>query len=115
MDPDNNKGQLRQFKDFLQLYNTITEKCFSSCVDNLFTRDVSESEDSCIIHCVNKFANVNQRLMGTYVEIQTQLNTKRMAEYEENLKLQQEQQAAAAASAITEVETSQVTEVPAAI
>ena len=44
MDPDNNKGQLRQFKDFLQLYNTITEKCFSSCVDNLFTRDVSESE-----------------------------------------------------------------------
>lgn len=51
--------------------------------------------------------------MGTYVEIQTQLNTKRMAEYEETLKQQQEQQAAAAA--ITEVETSQVTEVPAAI
>lgn len=51
--------------------------------------------------------------MGTYVEIQTQLNTKRMAEYEETLKQQQEQQSAAAA--ITEVETSQVTEVPAAI
>lgn len=50
--------------------------------------------------------------MGTYVEIQTQLNVKRMAEYEETLKQQQEQ---AAAAAITEIETSQVTEVPAAI
>ena len=53
--------------------------------------------------------------MGTYVEIQTQLNTKRMAEYEDTLKQQQEQQAVAAAAALTEVETSQVTEVPAAI
>lgn len=51
--------------------------------------------------------------MGTYVEVQTQLNVKRMAEYEETLKQQQEQ--AAAAAAITEIETSQVTEVPAAI
>lgn len=39
MDP-----QIRQFKDFLQLYNTITERCFNSCVDNLLTRGVDPSE-----------------------------------------------------------------------
>ena len=53
--------------------------------------------------------------MGTYVEIQTQINTKRMAEYEETLKQQEQQAATAAAAALTEVETSQVTEVPAAV
>lgn len=58
--------------------------------------------------------------MGTYVEIQTQLNTKRMAEYEETLKQQQEQQAAAVALTevesvqVTELDTSQGTEVPVA-
>lgn len=41
MDLDN---QLRQFKDFLSLYNTITEKCFNSCVDGFFTRDVEKDE-----------------------------------------------------------------------
>lgn len=37
-------AQLRQFKDFLQLYNTITEKCFNSCVDSFFTRNVEDNE-----------------------------------------------------------------------
>lgn len=41
MDP-----QVRQFKDFLQLYNTITEKCFNSCVDNLLSRSVADNEVS---------------------------------------------------------------------
>jgi Tim10/DDP family zinc finger len=39
MDP-----QVRQFKDFLNLYNTITERCFNSCVDNLLSRRVEENE-----------------------------------------------------------------------
>lgn len=39
MDP-----QVRQFKDFLSLYNTITEKCFGSCVDNILSRNVEDNE-----------------------------------------------------------------------
>lgn len=39
MDP-----QVRQLKDFLQLYNVITDQCFGSCVDNLMTRRVASDE-----------------------------------------------------------------------
>lgn len=39
MDP-----QVRQFKDFLSLYNAITERCFNSCVDSLLTRKVEDNE-----------------------------------------------------------------------
>lgn len=40
-----------------------------------------------------KFSNVNQKVMGIYVEAQTAINAKRMAELELQLK-QQEAQAA---------------------
>lgn len=53
MDP-----QVRQFRDFLQLYNTITEKCFNVCVENMLSRRVENSEDVCVAHCVDKFAKV---------------------------------------------------------
>lgn len=85
MDP-----QVRQFKDFLQLYNTITEKCFNSCVDNLLSRNVENNEDSCVGYCVDKFAKVNQRIMGTYVEVQSKINNKRMQEYEVQMKQAEE-------------------------
>lgn len=114
MDP-----QYRQLKDFLQLYNVITEQCFSSCVDTMMTRKVEIDEvrkhenlfilitslnnenfifqNSCLLNCVDKFAKVNQRMMGTYVEVQSRINENRMREYEENLKkaeeLAQQQQA----------------------
>lgn len=88
MDP-----QVRQFKDFLQLYNSITERCFNSCVDNLFSRRVEQNENECVAVCVDKFAKVNQRMMTTYVEVQSAINEKRMKEYEAQLKESQAQAA----------------------
>lgn len=41
---------------------------------------------SCVEKCVDKFAKVNQRLMKTYVEVQSKINEKRMIEYENQLK-----------------------------
>lgn len=38
------QSQLRQFKDFLQLYNLITEHCFKHCISNNLTRSVEEDE-----------------------------------------------------------------------
>jgi hypothetical protein len=43
------------------------------------------------MNCVDKFAKVNQRMMGTYVEVQGRINDNRMKEYEANMKLQEEQ------------------------
>lgn len=38
------QSQLRQFKDFLQLYNIITEHCFKQCVNTVLTRSVEDDE-----------------------------------------------------------------------
>ncbi|KAG5671976.1 hypothetical protein PVAND_002140 [Polypedilum vanderplanki] len=84
-------SQLRQFKDFLSLYNTITEKCFNACVDGFFRRGVEDDENSCINHCVDKFANTNQLIMKTYVEVQGKINEKRMEDFNNQIKQQEEQ------------------------
>jgi len=51
-------------------------------------------------HCVDKFASVNQRLMGTYIEVQSSINEKRMADYEQQMK---EAELAAQAAAVVPV------------
>jgi hypothetical protein len=59
-------------------------------------------QENCINHCVNKFSNVNQKFLGTYVEIQQQINAKRQIEFEaqhEQQLLQQKAQETAAAAA----------------
>ncbi|KAM7362944.1 translocase of inner membrane 9b [Cochliomyia hominivorax] len=96
MDPN-----LRNLKDFLTLYNKVTELCFTRCVDNFNERDLAEHETTCVNRCVNKFAQFNQTMMQVYVEVQTNINVKRMQELESLQKEQQEQNSSniAAASA----------------
>ncbi|XP_034664025.1 mitochondrial import inner membrane translocase subunit Tim10B [Drosophila subobscura] len=86
MDPN-----LRNLKDFLTLYNKVTELCFSRCVDNLNQRELGGQEDSCVDRCVTKFARFNQSMMKVYVDVQTTINTKRMQEVEENARKLEQQ------------------------
>lgn len=89
-----------QLKDFLGLYNRVTELCFSSCVDNFNVRDLSPEEVRCAEKCVGKFTNTNQRLMQVYMDVQGKINERRYAEVEalqakqeaELLQQQQQQQ-----------------------
>ncbi|XP_055607642.1 mitochondrial import inner membrane translocase subunit Tim10B [Uranotaenia lowii] len=94
--------ELRNLKDFLGLYNKVTELCFTRCVENFFSRDLSGDEIRCTERCVGKFTNVNQRLMQVYVGVQSEINLRRMQEVEaEQAKLaaaQQEQQISLEAS-----------------
>ncbi|EDX02112.1 mitochondrial import inner membrane translocase subunit Tim10B [Drosophila teissieri] len=89
-------SNLRNLKDFLTLYNKVTELCFSRCVDNLSQRDLGGQEDVCVDRCVTKFARFNQNMMKVYVDVQTTINAKRMEEVEENARkaeqLQKEQE-----------------------
>ncbi|EDS35456.1 mitochondrial inner membrane protein translocase, 9kD-subunit [Culex quinquefasciatus] len=92
--------ELRNLKDFLGLYNRVTELCFSSCVDNFNVRDLSPEEVRCAENCVGKFTNTNQRLMQVYMDVQGKINERRYAEVEalqakqeaELLQQQQQQQ-----------------------
>lgn len=87
MDPN-----LRNLKDFLTLYNKVTELCFSRCVDNLNQRELGGQEDVCVDRCVTKFARFNQNMMKVYVDVQTTINAKRMEEVEENARKAEQQQ-----------------------
>ncbi|ALC49548.1 Tim9b, partial [Drosophila busckii] len=82
-----------QLKDFLTLYNKVTELCFGRCVDNLSQRELFEQEETCVDRCVTKFARFNQNMMKVYVDVQTKINAKRMEEAEDAAKkLEQQQQ-----------------------
>ncbi|XP_058462695.1 mitochondrial import inner membrane translocase subunit Tim10B [Malaya genurostris] len=100
--------ELRNLKDFLGLYNKVTELCFNSCVDNFFDRDLTKEEIHCTESCVGKFTNVNQRLMQVYVGVQSQINERRMVEFEaqqQKLIEQQQQQESQLASGAENTET----------
>ncbi|XP_013117134.1 mitochondrial import inner membrane translocase subunit Tim10B [Stomoxys calcitrans] len=96
MDPN-----LRNLKDFLTLYNKVTELCFSRCVDNFNERDLAKHEEACVSRCVNKFALFNQNMMKVYVEVQSEINQRRMQELEEGQKLIQQNQQQTDASTAT--------------
>nr|CAD7453547.1 unnamed protein product [Timema tahoe] len=82
---------LRNFKDFLQVYNIMSEVCFLRCVSTLSNRDISAEEAQCVSLCTDKYVNMNNKLMQVYMEVQPIIMNKRM---EEMSKLQESQQAA---------------------
>ncbi|XP_055902609.1 mitochondrial import inner membrane translocase subunit Tim10B [Eupeodes corollae] len=92
-------SQIRNFKDFLLLYNKVTELCFTSCVDNFFTRNIGINESECVDKCVTKFARFNQSMMSVYVEVQTDINFRRNQELEAATKQAAEAAAANASAA----------------
>ncbi|XP_077984121.1 uncharacterized protein LOC144438817 [Glandiceps talaboti] len=63
------KAAVRNFRDFLTVYNTFTEKCFNHCVSNLNYRILTPEEEICVDRCASKLVNVNHRLIGTYMEV----------------------------------------------
>ncbi|KAK3591778.1 hypothetical protein CHS0354_019550 [Potamilus streckersoni] len=79
----------RNMKDFLLLYNKLTEHCFNHCVANLFQRDLSKDEVDCVSVCANRYVNYNQRLMFNFVEMQTLKNELQAKELEKAALAQQ--------------------------
>ncbi|KAL3267104.1 hypothetical protein HHI36_011244 [Cryptolaemus montrouzieri] len=77
------ESNIRNFKDFLQLYNQMTETCFGKCVDNLNSRILNPNEKECIEDCASKFIKFNHKLMSTFVEVQSLIVNRRMKEVEE--------------------------------
>uniref|UniRef100_A0A0K0E0F9 Mitochondrial import inner membrane translocase subunit n=1 Tax=Strongyloides stercoralis TaxID=6248 RepID=A0A0K0E0F9_STRER len=61
---------MKTFKDFLMQYNMVSENCFSHCINDLTTRDVSEKEDKCSKNCLDKFLRMTQRLSTRFAEHQ---------------------------------------------
>lgn len=64
---------IRQFREFLEIYNKTTEKCFRQCVVDFNHRDVSPTEDKCINECTSKLVNTNHRILATFMEEQPRI------------------------------------------
>ncbi|XP_051161447.1 mitochondrial import inner membrane translocase subunit Tim9-like [Leptopilina boulardi] len=71
--------EIRNFRDFLLLYNQISETCFNHCTNTFLTREISPNEDVCVNNCAQKFVNTNHRVMEVYSEI-LPIFTKKMME-----------------------------------
>ncbi|KAH3842134.1 uncharacterized protein LOC127877286 [Dreissena polymorpha] len=61
----------RNMKDFLELYNKLTERCFLQCVVNFNNRSLSDYEYKCAEQCAGRYVKYNQRLMLTFVDKQS--------------------------------------------
>lgn len=64
-------SNLNHLKDILQTYNRVTELCFRRCASNFNYRNLTSDEQSCVDSCSGKFIVGNQKIMSTFVEIQS--------------------------------------------
>ncbi|KAK5974032.1 Mitochondrial import inner membrane translocase subunit Tim10B [Trichostrongylus colubriformis] len=63
-----NIQDIHQLREFLSVYNILTEKCFGSCVREYNTNNLTSAEDSCVSRCIDKQMRVNRRLMVVFAE-----------------------------------------------
>ncbi|XP_070577914.1 mitochondrial import inner membrane translocase subunit Tim9-like [Ptychodera flava] len=68
------QAEVKQFREFLLSYNRLSEMCFTDCVNDLTTRKVTDSEDSCAQNCMDKYLKMTQRISQRFQEYQVQQN-----------------------------------------
>eukprot|EP00075_Anas_platyrhynchos_P032610 XP_027321863.1 mitochondrial import inner membrane translocase subunit Tim10 B [Anas platyrhynchos] len=89
--------QLRSLRDFLLLYNRMTELCFCRCVSDLNHRLLTRREELCLERCAGKLVRCNHRLLSAYVALMPSIAQRRAADYEASAARAQEAPAAPAA------------------
>ncbi|XP_032063989.1 mitochondrial import inner membrane translocase subunit Tim10 B, partial [Aythya fuligula] len=97
MEPAAEQQQLRSLRDFLLLYNRMTELCFRRCVSDLNHRLLTRREELCLERCAGKLVRCNHRLMTAYVALMPSIAQRRAADYEASAARAQEAPAAPAA------------------
>ena len=74
---------LRNFRDFLTVYNQMSELCFQRCVINLNSRQLTQEEQACTDVCAEKQMKFNNRIMSVYLKEQPIATERKLKEAEE--------------------------------
>eukprot|EP00090_Calanus_glacialis_P025020 TRINITY_DN3886_c0_g1_i1.p2 TRINITY_DN3886_c0_g1~~TRINITY_DN3886_c0_g1_i1.p2 ORF type:complete len:117 (-),score=57.55 TRINITY_DN3886_c0_g1_i1:133-483(-) len=74
---------LRNFRDFLTVYNQMSEMCFQRCVVSMNSRQLTDEEQACADVCAEKQMKFNNRIMGVYLAEQPKATERKMKEAEE--------------------------------
>ncbi|KAF5099210.1 hypothetical protein DV451_003080 [Geotrichum candidum] len=58
----------KQMKDFMRLYSSLVEKCFSDCVNDFTSNTLTTREDTCVMRCAEKFLKHSERVGQRFQE-----------------------------------------------
>ncbi|OAV90059.1 mitochondrial import inner membrane translocase subunit TIM9 [Puccinia triticina 1-1 BBBD Race 1] len=67
----------KQMKDFLKLYSSLVERCFTSCCQDFTSRALSSKEESCVNNCADKFLKHSERIGARFSEHNAEMMQKR--------------------------------------
>ncbi|XP_078740994.1 mitochondrial import inner membrane translocase subunit Tim10 B [Lampetra fluviatilis] len=77
---DEAQMQMRNLKDFLLVYNAMSEHCFTRCVSNLNVRSLTADEESCVSRCAGRGVRTAHRVMTSYLTMMPEIVERRSEE-----------------------------------
>ena len=86
-------NSLRNFREFLETYNKISETCFNRCVVNLHQRTLTAEESQCADICTERNVMLNHKVLQAFMVEQPKINEKKIEEAEKAAALMAEKQA----------------------
>ena len=63
------KAMLSNFRQYATVYNELTEVCFTSCVQDMGQRSLSEEEANCADTCAAKLLQATSRMVWKMAEL----------------------------------------------
>lgn len=76
------EGAFRNFKEFLETYNKISETCFNSCIPNLNSRELTPGEISCTDLCAGKNMTINHKILSAFMVEQPKMTEQKIEKAE---------------------------------
>ncbi|KAG2501846.1 hypothetical protein HYH03_000344 [Edaphochlamys debaryana] len=62
-----------QVRDSLKMYNSLVERCFKECVEDMRSKALTGKEEQCVAKCCEKFMHVTARVGMRFQEFFTQM------------------------------------------
>ena len=75
-------NSIRNFREFLETYNKISETCFNRCIVNLHQRTLTDEESHCADICTERNVIVNHKVLQAFMVEQPKMNEKKIEEAE---------------------------------